>query len=223
MSLSKKQKARLYGSSTQARPASSTPQTSPARGGTYRRQDFQANPESSQSPYLFAGVGFFIALIMGAYYYGWVLPQMGSRGGVLMPELRFWFDSAYLHEVANALGENMVRNYQVLHRSTGLLFPLLLAGSWYGLLAASQLPASSARINKSLPVLFAAVFITGNFVLDFALANPAGSAVLPAAILIMVRWWLLLLGLLQLVTLVVRLVRQKVDDFAEGKLPGQQG
>lgn len=230
MGLSKGQKKRLYGENTTAEvstpalrqaPTPSNART-PKRSGQYARNDFQATPESGQSTYMFAGVGLVIAVLMGAYYFGWVLPSMGSRAGTLMPELRLWFNAGILASTQEHLGTDLIRDYQLLHRSTGLIFPLIFAASWLGIISAAKLPIKTARLNKAVPILFAIIFIAGSFTLDAALANPRGSAVIPAALLIFFRWWLLVLCVLQAVWLVIRLVRGKVDDFAEGKLPGQQ-
>lgn len=227
MGLSKGQKKRLYGENTTA-DVTETPQVAPVQSGSpkrssqYVRNDFRATPESGQSTYMFAGVALVIAVLMGAYYFGWVLPSMGARAGTLMPELRLWFNAEILAETQDALGTDLIRDYQLLHRSTGLVFPLIFAASWLGMISAAKLPAKSARINKLVPILFAFIFIAGNFTLDAALANPLGGAVLPAAALIFIRWWLLVLCILQVVWLAIRLIRGKIDDFAEGKLPGQQ-
>ena len=221
MGLSKGQKKRLYGDNIKAEVNAPAPAPPPANT-RYVRTDFQATPETGQSTYMFAGVGLVIALLLGVYYFAWVLPSLGTHAGTRMPELRLWFNAGILAETQDALGTELLHDYQLLHRSTGLIFPLIFAAAWVGIISAAKLPLQAARLNKCAPLLFALVFIAGNFTLDAALAHPFGSAVAPAAALIFFRWWLIALCLLQIPWLAIRLVRGKVDDFAEGKLPGQQ-
>lgn len=220
MSLSKNQKKRLYGENTQATPE---PTTAPPRSARrpdnqpITRGDVAPEPEA-RSSFMFAGVAFFITLLLTFYYFAWVLPEMSERAGTTIPELMFWFDAEHLRAVAQGLGREDLVQYQYIHRSSGLVYPLLFAGSWVAMIAGAQLERTLSRAMMALPVFFATMFIAGGFVLDSALANPDGGASMLAATLIAVRWVLFVTCWVQLIWLAIRLVRSKLDAFARGKL-----
>lgn len=226
MGLSEGQKKRRYGENTKApqeirTPAPATP-SQPARSmHDMTRQELAAEPERSSS-FMFAGVAFVITLLLFGYYYLWVLPELSERAGTTIPELMFWFTPEHLASVSAGLGAENLVQYQFIHRSSALVLPLIFAGSWVGMIAGAKLPVITRRLNMALPVLYAVIFIAGGFVLDVTLAHAGGGPAGLAALLIALRWILLVLCLIQLGWLAVRLFRRKVDSFARGELPGQQ-
>lgn len=220
MSLSKSQKARLYGNNTQAeikKPAPSQPR--PKRFADASREDMQPEPQNGTS-YMFAGVAFIISLLFFIYYHFMILPQISALAGVTAPELMPWFGFDHIFSFQQGLGVEGIEQYQYLHRSTGLVFPLIFMAAWLGMISALKYPVVEKRIMMMVPITYALVFIAGGFMIDIVVANPNGPVGL-AALLVLARWVLLVLCLVQLVLMAVRLVRGKVDDFAEGRLPGQ--
>lgn len=225
MSLSKSQKKRLYGENIEAKAvqkapaATATPKKSVAsRASSY---DVAAQPES-QSSFMFAGVALVVALLLMAYYYFWILPQLNEHAGTTVPELMFWLNSDHAFKVAQGLGAENLVQYQFIHRSSGLIFPLMFAGAWIALIAAARFSTVASRVMLLIPGLWAVVFIAGNFVLDAALANPASGPVGLAALLIAIRQILFVACWIQLGWMAVRLVQNKVTAFSRGELPGQQ-
>lgn len=227
MGLSKGQKKRLYGENTQAQvktPQATKPapqaQPTPRVITDYSRGELAATPESGSS-YIFLGVAFVVTLLFALYYHLMLLPGVSAAAGAKVPELMVWFTPDHLHTVASGLGVDGLQGYQILHRSTGLIFPLIFAFTWWNMVRASKFELLAGRLMLALPVAYALVFIAGGFALDLALANPLGGTATLAALLIATRWVLFILCLAQLAIMAVRLVRGKMDAFARGELPGQ--
>lgn len=223
MGLSKGQKKRLYGNNIEAKTTIAPPAETAhkARTQSVRHDSVEANPESGKS-FMFVGVAFVIAVLLMLYYYLWVLPEMSERAGTTISELKFWFDQQHALAVNQGLGRDMLVQYQYIHRSSGLIFPLIFAGAWVAMISASQFVKTVSRLMMAVPVLWALVFIMGNFVLDAALANPATGPVGVAALLVAVRWVLFIACWAQLGWMAVRLVQGKIDAFSRGELKGQQ-
>ncbi len=225
MGLSKGQKKRLYGEQAAAQVAPAPQQEAQAQPGLrvitdYSRGELVATPENGSS-YIFLGVAFVITLLFGLYYHLMLLPGVSNMAGATAPELMTWFSTDHLQRVATGLGVDGLREYQVLHRSTGLIFSLIFAFTWWNMVRASQFELLVGRLMLTLPVAYAVVFIAGGFAIDTALADPLGGTAGLAAVLVAARWVLLVLCLAQLAIMAVRLVRSKVDAFSRGELPGQ--
>lgn len=229
MGLSKGQKKRLYGDNTQARsPAPSSgrghhgarAQTPPRIISDYSPAELAAQPERGGSS-IFVGVAFVVTVLFLLYYYFILLPGVSSVAGVTAPELMSSFGAEHLQAFAAGLGEEGIRSYQIVHRSTGLILPLIFAFTWWHMVRASNFELLLGRLMLTLPLTYAGVFIAGGFALDQAVANPLSSATALASLLVGIRWALFVLCLLQLGYLAVRLIRSKVDAFARGELPGQ--
>lgn len=228
MGLSKGQKKRLYGEQTEAHTAPAPKPAKPAQPAKpgprvitdYSRGELAATPETGSS-YIFLGVAFVVTLLFGLYYHFMLLPGVSSVAGATAPELMVWFDTEHLQTFAAGLGVEGLREYQILHRSTGLIFPLIFAFTWWNMVRASKFELLVGRLMLGLPLAYAVVFIAGGFALDMALANPLGGSAGLAALLVAARWVLFILCLAQLAIMAVRLVRGKVDAFSRGELPGQ--
>lgn len=226
MGLSKGQKKRLYGENIEAKttpsktPASQTAPERPARR-QYTAEEVAANPDAGRS-YMFVGVAFVIAMLLMLYYFLWLLPEMSERAKTTIPELMFWFNSDHLFAVNQGLGAEMIVQYQYIHRSSGLIFPLIFAGAWAAMISASRFTTTVSRVMLAVPILWALVFIIGNFILDAALANPATGPVALAAVFNVMHWILFIGCWAQLGWMAVRLVQSKVEGFAKGELRGQQ-
>ncbi|WP_421084355.1 hypothetical protein [Rothia nasimurium] len=228
MGLSKGQKKRLYGENTQAssfeRTAPSVVRPSapgPRVVTDFTRAELAAEPGKGGGSRIFLGVAFVVTVLFMLYYYLLLLPGVSVVAGATAPELMVGFSAQHLQEVAAGLGVDGLREYQILHRSTGLIVPLIFAFTWWNLIRASEFELLVGRVMLVLPVAFALVFIAGGFALDLALANPLSTSTPLASFLMSARWALLVLCLVQLGYLVVRLVRSKVDAYARGDLPGQ--
>lgn len=230
MGLSKGQKKRLYGENTQVHsPAPSPPaarsrlkaQAEPRVITDYSAAELAAQPEKGGGSYIFVGVAFAVTALFLLYYYLILLPGISTVAGVTAPELMASFDAEHLEALASGLGEEGIRSYQIVHRSTGLILPLIFAFTWWNMVRASRFELLLGRLMLALPLAYAGVFMAGGFALDQAIANPPSSATALASLLIALRWGLFVLCLLQLGYLAVRLVRSKVDAFSRGELPGQ--
>ncbi|MDY6051250.1 MAG: hypothetical protein SPI83_02410 [Rothia sp. (in: high G+C Gram-positive bacteria)] len=84
------------------------------------------------------------------------------------------FDAQHLQSVAAGLGVEGLQAYQVFHRSTGLILPLIFAFTWWNMVRAARFELLVGRLMLTLPVAYALVFIAGGFALDLALADPLG-------------------------------------------------
>ncbi len=226
MALSKSQKARLYGENTQAESKKpvpsqvSRPARRPLSKGEYTHRDMRAEPEKNSS-FMFAGVAFVIGLLLFGYYHFWLLPELGSLAGVSMPEARLWFNADDAFAINQGMGADNIVQYQAVHRSTGLILPLILAAGWLGMISASKFELAVRRAMMMVPLAYAVIFIVGGFVIDMAIANPNGPVGL-AALLVLLRWILFALMLAQLIFMAIRLVRGKLNAFAAGELPEQR-
>lgn len=231
MGLSKGQKKRLYGQNTQAQVSTPPPLSAPNTVSRphitqrvvtdYSPTELAAHPEKGGGSHIFVGVAFTVTMLFLIYYYLILLPGVSRVAGVTAPELMGSFDAGHLQALAAGLGEEGIRSYQIVHRSTGLILPLIFAFSWWNMVRASRFELLLGRLMLTLPIAYAAVFIAGGFVLDQAIANPLSSATALASLLIALRWVLFVLCLLQLGYLAARLVRSKVDAFSRGELPDQ--
>lgn len=224
MGLSKGQKKRLYGENIEAETSISQPVSVSAQRPARSRltsDEVVADPESGRS-FMFAGVALVIAVLLMLYYFLWVLPEMSERAGTTISELRFLFDQHHALDVNRGLGADMLVQYQYVHRSSGLIFPLIFTGAWVAMIAASGFGRGVSRLMMAIPLLWALVFIVGNFILDAALANPATGPVALASGLNALRWILFIACWVQLGWMAVRLVQGKIEAFSRGELRGQQ-
>ena len=235
MGLSNGQKKRLYGSKTQAPPPESSSPSQARQASTrarqkeagprivtdYSRAELAAQPEKGGGSYIFLGVAFVVTILFLLYYYLMLLPGVSAAAGVTAPELMLRFDAQHLQAVAVGLGVEGLQAYQVLHRSTGLILPLIFAFTWWNMVRASDFELLWGRLMLTLPLAYVFVFIAGGFAIDSALANPLGGTTAVASLLMTSRWALFILCLVQLGYLALRLVRSKMDAFARGELPGQ--
>lgn len=220
MGLSKGQKERLYGKDNIQAPVESQPAPPVARNSRYANGQLYAEPtKSSSNMYLYVALA--VAVLLGAYNYFWLLPQFSTFAGNTVPELMFTFGREHVTAFANNIGPDYLEQYKAYHRVSALVFPLLFTATWVGFIFGAKLPAKMRAVHLVIPVLFAVIYIIGGFVLNLAVTNPAGGAVGIASLLITLRWLLFFAMLAQLLYLIVRLVRGKVDAFSRGELPEQ--
>lgn len=139
MGLSKGQKKRLYGDNTHAySPAPSAQSRRPAPGThatprvmtDYSPAELAAQPEKGGGSSIFLGAAFTVTVLFLLYYYLVLLPGVSTVAGVTAPELMGSFDAEHLQVFAAGLGKDGIRGYQVVHRSTGLILPLIFAFTW---------------------------------------------------------------------------------------------
>lgn len=221
MGLSNGQKKRRYGSQQGQVKKLATPAPQLRPLNDYSRAELAAEPEKGGGSSIFLAVAFVVTLLFYLYYYLLLLPGVSALAASPAPELLTHVSAQQLQEFAAGLGVDGLRDYQLVHRSTGLIAPLLFAFTWWNMVRLSGFDLLWGRLMLTLPVAYAFVFIAGGFALDLALADPLGSATALASLLLACRWVLFLLCLLQLAYLGVRLVQGKFEAFSRGELPGQ--
>lgn len=194
----------------------------PLAPGTYRQEDLRAEPEKKSSAGILVGVLTAVAVLLFAYVHALVLPLLGGHFGTVLPELRpTGFGRADLVGTAARLGTEGLSDYRSVHRSSGLLQPLLLALAWVALVAVAGLPRRTRWALWAVSAAYAVATLAGNAVLEAALADPASGPAGWASALVVARWVLLLGMVAEAVWLFVRLARSKVDAFSRGELPEQ--
>lgn len=228
--MSKGQKQRLYGDAA-ANPSPSSTSARASRPAPESRRDGvgpgewvpagRPDPQKSSSGMVVV-VLFVIAAVMFAALHAWMLPQLGSQSHVVLPELQpFTFprDAAGISESMGADGRSA---YSAMHWSWGLLTPVFVSLAWVAMIGRS-VPRGRARWALwAAPLAYLVVFLVGNAVTDAALASPNGAAPAASAILLILRWALLVIMIVEAIWLAVRLVRGKLDAFSRGELEGQQ-
>lgn len=212
MGLTRAQKARKHGATT-APPG-------PARGTRLHQAgpgELRPEPTRSSSG-LVVGVAMSVSAVLWLYVHAWVLPRFGAAaaGGLTLPEwMPGGFGQEHTRRLAAALGEQGLAQYEGVHRSSGLLAPLLVGLAWL-LFVAVNTESRARRWRRSAVVLsFAAVSLAGNAAIDAALADPGdGAAATAASVLVIARWVLLVLLLAVTATVAVEALRRRSRSVA---------
>lgn len=130
------------------------------------------------------------ALFLFGYFHLLTLSQMTQlSGGLPMPDsLIGGYDAPYIKNLAAAMDSDALGQLSYLHKTAGMLFPLIFGLAWL-LLVQLNVSRRWLRWVLWLPVLlFVVVDLWENVAIDAALAAPdAGSAAL-ASVLTVGRW-----------------------------------
>ncbi|WP_129360789.1 hypothetical protein [Rothia uropygioeca] len=202
-------------SNDQPRRASAHPQ--PASVSSPRTR-----PQQKSSVGVITGALLVVSILMFVFLHAWVLPQLGASAGVALPELRPLGFPSEAQRVADQLGGQGLQAYSSVHWSWGLVTPIFLSAAWIAMIAASGLKGGLRWFLWTPPILFMLIFLAGSFTTDAALADPAGSGPAVATALILIRWVLLVVLIIEAAWLATRLIRGKLDAFSRGELEGQQ-
>ena len=230
MGLTNSQKAKKYGAAA-GKPGGAG---SSSAGGVRRGQQvhempagsLRAEPGKTSSAAIVVGAALVIGLAIWAYYHAVVLPGFSARAaqGMSVPELQFGgVDQQYMADFSRSLGESGLADYTGVHATTGLFAPLLFALGMLLFFGLNTPRRALKWLFWLVPLAYALVFVVGNRALESAVADPQdASLVATASGLVVTRW--ALLAAVVVIALIVNLmvVRRKLNDFAEGKLPGQQ-
>lgn len=230
MGMTRAQKAKKYGEDAGSAPTTPrTPRAAPVRPVSVhemRSGELAPEPEKGSSAGILVGVAFFVGLALWLYYHLLVLQGVSGNlaGGVTAPELLAGgFSGDHLADFARALGENGRTEYSGVHATTGLFTPLLVGLGWLLFIGLNTPQRARKWVYWAVPLLYAVVFLLGNSALDAAVAHPDNpSAAAWASGLVVARWVLLALLVLVAVLVAVSVVWRKLDDFSQGKLPGQR-
>ena len=186
----------------------------------------KAEPAKASSAAIVVGAALIIGIAIWAYYHALVLPGFSERaaGGMGVPELQFGgFDQSYMAQFSQALGDTGLSDYTGVHATTGLFAPLLFA---LGLLLFFGLNTAKRAVKWLfwlVALAYALVFVLGNRALESAVASPDDAALVASASGLVIARWALLAALIVVALIVnIMIVRRKLNDFAEGKLPGQR-
>ena len=230
MGMTRAQKARKYGDTADAAPAGSTSsrgaRVRPVSVHEMRDGKLAAEPTKASSAGILVGVAFFVGAALWLYYHLLVLQGVSRNlaGGVTAPELMAGgFSQGHLADFARGLGADGRTDYEGVHATTGLFTPLLMCLGWLLFTGLNTPQRARKWVYWAVILVYAVVFLGGNTVLDAAVADPAdASAVALASGLVIARWVLFALLVLIAVIVAVSVTRRKLDDFSEGKLPGQR-
>ncbi|MDO4919306.1 hypothetical protein [Kocuria sp.] len=230
MGMTRAQKARKYGDAGAPEPRGATSAREtvvrPPSVHEMRAGELAAEPTKGSSAGILVGVAFFVGVALWLYYHLLVLRGVsGSLAhGVTAPDLLAGgFAPEHLERFARALGADGPGEYSGVHLTTGLFTPLLTGLGWL-LFTGLNVPSRGRRwLCWAVVLAHTVVFIAGNAALDAAVARPGDHGLAALASGLVVARWVLLAALVLIAVLVaVSVVRRKMDDFAEGRLPGQR-
>ena len=121
----------------------------------------------------------------------------------------------HAQRLATALGEDGRAQYEAVHRTSGLLAPLLVGLAWLLFVAVNTVSRLRRWALSAVVLGFATVSLAANAAIDAALADPGdGSAVTTASALVIARWVLLVLLLAVTATVAVQALRRRAGSRA---------
>ncbi|MEX5294483.1 hypothetical protein QYM41_04280 [Kocuria sp. CPCC 205268] len=212
MGLTRAQKARKHGGT----PAAPEP---PRGTRLHQARPGQLRPEPARSSSgLVVGVAMAVSAALWLYVHAWVLPRFGAAaaGGITLPEwMPGGFGQEHAQRLASALGEEGRAQYEAVHRTSGLLAPLLVGLAWLLFVAVNTVSRLRRWALSAVVLGFATVSLAANSAIDAALADPGdGSAVTTASALVTARWVLLVLLLAVTATVTVEVLRRRAGSRA---------
>lgn len=230
MGMSNSQKARKYGVGSAPGDASGStsvrPSTRPVRVRDIQRAELAPRPTDSSSPALVVGAVLGIGTALWLYYHFLVLPGFSRTMamGLPTPEMMVGgFDTGYAQRFAGALDGEGHTAYRGAHSGVGVFAPLLLALGWLTFSGANTPQRGRKWLYWVIGLAYAVIFLVGNRVLENAVSAPGDPGLVGLASgLVIARWALLGILLIAAILISVSVFRRKLDDFAEGKLPGQR-
>lgn len=230
MGMTNSQKAKKYGASSGTSGDAGSSAARPARRGQHVNEmpngALRAEPGKASSAAIVVGAALIIGIALWAYYTFVVLPgfSAGAAGGMPVPEMQWsGVDQQYITQFSHALGETGQADYTGVHATTGLFAPLLFALGMVLFFGLNTPKRSLKWLFWLVALAYAVVFVVGNRALEAAVTTPEDASLVAAASgLVMARWALLAAVVVVALIVNVMIVRRKLNDFAEGKLPGQR-
>ncbi|WP_229741455.1 hypothetical protein [Kocuria dechangensis] len=205
MGLTPAQKARKHGGAASAPPRAT--HLHDARPGQLRPE-----PTRSSSA-LVVGVAMTVAALLWLYVNAWILPRFGAdaAGELALPEwMPLGFDQDHARGLSAALGEEGRAQYEGIHRTSGLLAPLLVGLAWLLFVAVNTTTRARRWLRSTVVLGFAVVSLTASTAFDAALAAPDdAAAVTTASVLAVARWVLLALLLVLTARVAVEALRRR--------------
>lgn len=195
MSKTPAQRIKKHGSRAQV------PDTTPPPVINPKAQRSPAQPQSNAKMLVIAAV--VASLFMFWYLHLMTLSQMTQlSGGLTMPDSRvFGFDAAAIDQLRGAMDDAARGQLNWLHKTAGMLFPLLFGLAWLLLIGLNTARSWFRTALWALTGLFVVVRICGNFAIDalFQSAAPSSGAVAWASFLVVTGWVLFVLCLISAV------------------------
>jgi len=169
-----------------------------------------AQPQSNAKMLVIAAV--VAGLFMFWYLHLMVLSQMTQlSGGLAMPDSRvFGFDPAVIEQLRGAMNDAARGQLNWIHKTAGMLFPLLFGLAWLLLIGLNTARSWFRRVLWALTGLFVVVRICGNFAIDalFSATAPSSGAVAWASFLVVTGWVLFVLCLISAVLVLLPRLRR---------------
>lgn len=175
--------------------SSATPPSAPVvNAGTQR------TPQKAQgNANLLLIAGSVAALFLFWYYHLLTLNQMSDiSGGLAMPDsMVFGFDVAHVEALRAAMDSDALGQLQFVHKTAGMLFPLVFGLVSMTLIAVNVAKKAVRRVLWIFPVVFAAVQLWANVAIDNMLGAEVldPSAVALASMLVVLSWLFMVLTL----------------------------
>lgn len=139
------------------------------------------------------------SLFLFGYLHLLTLNQMTDlSGGLAMPDsMIFGFDVAHIEALRAAMNSDAMGQLQFVHKTAGMLFPLVFGLVTMTLIAMNVAKKSLRRVLWIFPVVFAAIQLWANIAIDNMLgaATLDAGAVSLASTLVSASWLLLVLSL----------------------------
>ncbi|ALE91361.1 hypothetical protein AOC05_01680 [Arthrobacter alpinus] len=172
----------------------SPPRTAATNPSTQRTPAKAAN---NANMILIAGAA--ASLFLFWYLHVLTLSQMTDlSGGLSMPDsMVFGFDVAHIEALRAAMDAAANGQLQFLHKTAGMLFPLVFGITSMTMIAVNVAKKPLRRIFWAFPILFAIVQIWANFAIDGLLSAQTldAGAVAMASALVVASWFLLVISL----------------------------
>lgn len=172
-----------------------TPPLAPVVNTSTQRSPHKA--QSNANMLLIAGS--VACLFLFWYFHLLTLNQMtGLSGGLAMPDsMVFGFDVAHVEALRSAMDSDARGQLQFVHKTAGMLFPLVLGLVAMTMIAMNVAKKSLRRILWIFPVLFAVAQLWANVAIDNMLGAETldSGAVTLASALVSASWLLLILTL----------------------------
>lgn len=164
------------------------------------------NPSTQRTPQKAQGnanliliAGAVASLFLFWYLHVLTLNQMTDlSNGLAMPDsMVFGFDVAHIEALRAAMDSDANGQLQFVHKTAGMLFPLVFGITAMTLIAVNVAKKPLRRLLWAFPILFAAIQIWANFAIDGLLSSETldAGAVTLTSVLVVASWLLLVLSL----------------------------
>lgn len=170
-----------------------TPPSTPVVNASTERSPQKAQGNAN----LILIAGSVASLFLFWYFHLLTLNQMSDlAGGLAMPDsMVFGFNVSHVEALRAAMNSDALGQLQFVHKTAGMLFPLVFGLVAMTMIAMNVAKKSLRRVLWTLPILFAVVQLWANIVIDNMLGAEvleAGSVSLASA-LVVASWTFLVL------------------------------